>query len=80
MSLALGSGSERRALRRLPDEQRRALLTRTVEELQQTCVKGRPDALATHCRHLASFAAQFDECTGACAAVVRLELTPNPTR
>lgn len=80
VALASGADSERRALRRLPHEQRLMLLAHTVDELHQLCGDGRPAALKTHCRDLASFAAQFDECRGDCEAVVRHELTPPPTR
>ena len=72
--------SARRALRALPDEQRAALLTRTVDELRLSCGEGRPAVLAGHCRELASFAAQFDACSGDCEALVRRQLTPVPTR
>ena len=75
-----GLSSERRAIRGLPDEQRLALLSQTVDELRQFCGEGRPDGLKDHCRELASFAAQFDECRGECEALVRRELTPAPTR
>jgi hypothetical protein len=75
-----GLSSERRAIRALPDEQRLAALTRTVAELRQFCHDGRTDGLASHCRELASFAAQFDECRGECAALVRHQLAPAPRR
>jgi hypothetical protein len=71
---------ERRALRALPDEQRLAVLSRTVDELRQFCGTDRPDALKDHCRELASFAAEFDECRGECAALVHHQLAPAPTR
>jgi hypothetical protein len=82
MLVALSSlpSSERRALHALPDEQRRALLSRAVDDLRQFCGEGRPDALADHCRELASFGARFDECTGECEALVRHQLAPAPTR
>lgn len=73
-------GSERRALRALPAEQRLALLSRTVDELRQFCGEGRPAALRKHCREMASFAALFDECRGECEALVRRELAPAPPR
>ena len=72
--------SERKALRALPDEQRTALLARTVDELRLFCGEGRPAVLQDHCRELASFAAQFDGCRGDCEALVRHQLTPVPTR
>ncbi len=82
MLIALGWGrpSERRGLHALPDEQRRVLLSRTVDDLRQFCGEGRPEALAGHCRELASFAAQFDECAGECAALAHHQLAPVPTR
>jgi hypothetical protein len=72
--------SERRALRALPEKQRLALLSRTVDELRQFCGESRPAALEDHCRELASFAAQFDECNGECEALVHHQLAPAPTR
>ena len=80
--IALGSGpsSERKRLRALPDEQRSALLSRTVDDLRRFCGDGRPAALADHCRELAAFAEQFGECTGDCEALVHRQLAPAPTR
>jgi hypothetical protein len=75
-----GLSSERRALRSLPYEQRLALLSRTVDELRQSCGADRPAALKGHCRELASFAGQFDECRGERAALVHCQLTPPPAR
>jgi hypothetical protein len=72
--------SERRRLRALPDEQRSALLSRTADDLRRFCGDGHPDAIAGHCRELASFAAQFDECQGECEALVHRQLAPAPTR
>ena len=80
VALASAPSSERRALRALPDEQRLALLSRTADDLRRFCSDERPGALADHCRELASFAAQFDECTGECATLVRHQLAPAPTR
>lgn len=74
------ASSPRAALRKLPAERRAALLARTVGELRETCGEGRPGALRDHCRELASFAASFDECTGACVELVRRALAPEPTR
>jgi hypothetical protein len=75
-----GPSSERRAIREMPREERAALLSRTVTELREFCRPGRPDALADHCRELASFASRFDDCQGECEALVRRELIVNPTR
>jgi hypothetical protein len=69
-----------RAARSIPDEQRAAIFARTLDELKQTC-GGRPHGLLEeHCRGLASFLSQFDECRGDCEAIVRAELAPKPTR
>lgn len=68
------------SVRELPPDQRAALLSRTVDELSRSCGRNRPAAVEAHCRELASFAAQFDECRGDCAALVRPLITPNPTR
>lgn len=70
----------RNAVRGIAPEQRVALLSRTLEELRQSCGEARAAALDDHCRELASFAAQFDECRGECEAQVRPLITPNPTR
>lgn len=80
LTFAWGALSERRAVRALPREERAAVLSHTVQELREFCGAGRPDALEGHCRELASFAGQFDECTGECEAIVRRELTPIPRR
>jgi hypothetical protein len=80
IAVLAGLARERRALGELPADQRNALLSRTVDELRQFCGAGRPSGLRNHCRELASFAAQFEECRGECEALVRRELTPIPTR
>jgi len=80
VAIVPGFSSERRAIRAMPDEQRSALLSRTVDELRQLCGEARPDGLEGHCRELASFAARFDECRGECEALVHRQLAPNPTR
>ncbi len=80
LALLSGPSSGKRALRGLPDGQRRALLSRTVDELRGSCGEARAEALADHCRELASFAARFDECRGECEELVRRVLTPVPNR
>ena len=80
VAIGSGAGAERRALARLSEDQRHALLSRAVEELRQACGDARPPGLEGHCREVAAFASQFDECRGECAALVRHELTPSPTR
>jgi hypothetical protein len=73
-----GLSSEWRALRPLPHEQRLALLTRTTDELRQFCGADRRAALKGHCRELATFAGEFNECRGECAALVHSQLSPPP--
>jgi len=80
IALATSHSSERTAIRALSGEQRRASLSRIVSELKQFCGEGRASGLEGHCRELASFAAQFDECRGECEALVRHELAPVPRR
>ncbi len=80
VAIFAGPSSERRGLRALPDEQRLSILSRVVDELRQFCGEGRADALRDHCRELASFAAQFDECRDECEDLVRRQLAPVPTR
>ncbi len=72
--------SERAGIRELPGEQRTALFTRTIDELRQYCGDGRSLVLDAHCRELAAFVAQFDECRDECRELVRPHLAPRPTR
>jgi hypothetical protein len=80
LAFASSSASGRRALRALPPDERQAVLSRSVDELRQFCGAARPEALEDHCRELAAFAAQFDECRGDCEALARRQLAPTPTR
>ncbi len=72
--------SDRRAIRALSREQRLSLVSRSAEELKRFCTEGRPDALKAHCRDVASFVVQFDECKGECEDLARMQLTSIPTR
>ena len=72
--------AEKQAILALPGEQRLAVLSRSVDELRQFCGPRGPAALKEHCRELASFAAQFDECRGECDLLVRRQLATAPTR
>ncbi len=80
LAITWGSSSRRSALRTIPPERHQALLSHEVDELREFCGEGRPQALDEHCREVAKFAAQFDECTGECNALVRRELSTAPTR
>ncbi len=79
-AVAARTTATRRAIRELPAEQRLVLLEHAVAELREVCGDERPDGLGAHCRDLAGFVAQFDECTGECQALARRELAPHPTR
>ncbi len=70
----------RRAVHAIPDDQRMAIYSRTLDDLKQLCGDRPPEALKDHCRELASFISQFDECRGECEAIVRNQLGPDPTR
>jgi hypothetical protein len=78
--LVAGLPSERRAISALSEEQRLAAVSRGVDELKQLCGERRTNALREHCREVASFVAQFDECRGECEALARSQLTPTPSR
>jgi hypothetical protein len=80
IAIVVDLAKERRALREMPAEQRSALLSRTVDGLRHFCGERRLAGLKDHCRDLASFAAEFEECRGECETLVRRELTPLPTR
>jgi hypothetical protein len=70
----------RRAVHAIPDDQRMAVYSRTLDDLKQLCGDRPPEALKEHCRELASFLSQFDECRDECQAIVRNQLAPSPTR
>src|SRR6266536_3410289 len=59
VAIVLGLSSRRSGVRALPERERVALLAHAVGEIREYCRQGRPDALADHCRELATFAAQF---------------------
>jgi hypothetical protein len=70
----------RRAVHAIPDGQRMAIYSRTLDDLKKLCGDRPPEALQDHCRELASFISQFDECRDECEAIVHAQLAPNPTR
>ncbi len=80
VTVAWNAAAGRRAMKAVPPAQRWALVARGVDELERFCGDARPVALEDHCRDVASVLSQLDECTGACAALVRAQLAAAPTR
>jgi hypothetical protein len=75
---ALGN-SERRALARMPADERQALYTREYEAFRGLCDTLGAGALASRCRERASFLEKFPECEGACREAIR-RFRQEPTR
>jgi hypothetical protein len=75
-----GADTERRAVRRLPEGERRALFERTLRTLETSCARAkRSRGLDDYCREQAEFLLNFPECDAACRAV-SLEFSGLPTR
>jgi hypothetical protein len=78
IALAIGciwwsATADERALRALPPEQRRALVTHSVQLLRSMCDPAPPRSLRHFCREQARLAAVFAECTddAGCSTLVR---------
>jgi len=74
VALVWWSGTaDTRALRALPQEQRRAIYTRTIEILRGTCDPAAPRSLRDFCRDQAQLAARLPECEAdpGCQQLVR---------
>lgn len=78
-ALMHGAGSETRALRRLPVEERSALYARTMENLATVCRGDGKLFLSDFCQEQARLALAFPECDTACTEVARAALH-TPTR
>ena len=72
-------GAERRALERLPEAERSALYTRTLESLEQLCAVPR-EGLRDYCQGQADFLAKFPECDSRCRALVVAQHPPQRPR
>ncbi len=73
-------GMEQRAIRHLPEQERRALYDRTLRTLQAPCGSGeRLPGLEAFCREQAAFIVEFPECDAECAALARGQ-TSRPTK
>jgi hypothetical protein len=68
------SGSEERAIRNLPDQPRRALFLRTLENLRTVCTTA-PDNLRDFCQEQANLALRFQECDRTCQALAFRQLS-----
>src|SRR5512140_1978259 len=74
------SGAERRALMRLPAQQRHEAFVREYGVLEQVCGRGpRDDALTERCRTQAEFVLDFPECDADCRILAGSHL-PQATR
>jgi hypothetical protein len=64
-------GSERRAIRTLPDGERRALYERTLENLRSVCALPESGDLQSFCRQQAELIVDLPECDAACRDLAR---------
>lgn len=71
--------AEERAIRSLPEGERKALYQRTLEDLESVCTPKRAIDLAEHCQRQAAFIVQFPECDAGCAKLARRQRA-TPTR
>lgn len=58
-----------RALQRLPDVQRHAIVRRAMENLRTVCMDGSGEDLADFCQGQAAIAIQAGECSAECRAL-----------
>ena len=74
------AGSERRALARMPTDDRRALYETTLENAHATCARAETDpAFRARCAGAARFLLDFPECDASCRAFARTH-TREPSR
>lgn len=67
-------GSERRAIRDLPEPERHALLERTLQSLKSIC-SSPSDAMRDFCREQARLAMLFPECDVSCQELADRQLS-----
>jgi hypothetical protein len=65
---------ERRAVRALPEPERRGLYRRTMENLETICEPAAPRSMREFCRAQAELASHFPECDRACEEIARRHL------
>jgi hypothetical protein len=67
-------GAERRAIRDMPETERQALYTRTMQNLTSVCAPA-DDALRGFCQEQARLAMEFRECDQACLELADRQLS-----
>jgi hypothetical protein len=67
--------AESRAIRALPEAERRGLYRRTMENLETICEPAATRAMRDFCREQAQLAAQFPECDPSCQEMAGRHLT-----
>jgi hypothetical protein len=71
--------AEDRAVRALPEPERRGLYRRTLENLKTICEPAAPRSMREFCRAQADLATQLPECDPSCQEIAHRHLTL-PTR
>ncbi|MCI0572993.1 MAG: hypothetical protein L0Y66_19785 [Myxococcaceae bacterium] len=72
--LVWNQGQERRALSRMPSDERAELYSRALADLEVLCSDARQTALVHECRRRARFLLKFPECDGKCRALAEQQL------
>jgi hypothetical protein len=72
--LVWSEGAERRAIRAMPQAERQALYTRTLQNLASVCAAPN-DALRDFCGEQARLALEFPECDRACQELADRQLS-----
>jgi hypothetical protein len=71
--------AEDRAIRSLPEPERRSLYQRTMANLETICEPAAPRSMRDFCRGQAELATRLPECDGSCQEIAHRHLTL-PTR
>jgi len=66
--------AEDRALRALPEPERRGLYRRTMDNLETICEPAAPRSMRDFCRAQAQLAAQLPDCDDSCQDIARRHL------
>jgi len=66
--------AEDRALRALPEPERRGLYRRTMDNLQTICEPAAPRSMRDFCRAQAELVAQLPDCDGSCQEIASRHL------
>jgi hypothetical protein len=68
-------GAEERAIRELPERERRALFLRALENVKSVC-QAPESAMQDFCRNQARMVLEFPECDETCQGVAQAQLQP----